>query len=479
MAELLTRLDLRGVAGGLDELLPAPGAIPEGPIDVVRDILGQVRRDGDTALRELTERLDGVRLDTFRVPPEEVRAALWAIPSELRAAFEVAHESIAAYHRTQLHPDGVHTHAGVTVRDRRQPVDRAGCYVPGGLAPLASTVLMTVVPARVAGVRTVVLCSPPGPDGTIAAPILAAAAIAGVDEVYRVGGAQAIAAMAYGTASIPPVDVIVGPGNVYVALAERLVAQEGVVGVPSSFPGPSEVAVVADDTTPVALAAIDLVVQAEHGPNGWAWLVTWSEAAATAIEAEVARITAASPRRDAITATLQRGGFSVVVDGPEQAMKVVNHVATEHLELMTADPEALLPLVRSAGAVFCGPWAPASVGDYLAGPNHVLPTARTARFASALRVDDFCKHLHVVTLDRPALVELAPHVVAMASAEGLAAHAASVEMRLAMEPPASELPAPDQPLAAVRPPASDPLAPNQEPTDQQPAAPQPAARVQL
>jgi histidinol dehydrogenase len=288
---------------------------------------------------------------------------------------------------------------------------------------------MTAVPARVAGVGSVVLCSPPGADGTIAAPILAAAAIAGVDEVYRVGGAQAIGAMAYGTASIPAVDVIVGPGNVYVALAERLVAQEGVVGVPSSFPGPSEVAVVADDTTPVALAAIDLVVQAEHGPNGWAWLVTWSEDAARAIEDEVARITAASPRREAITATLERGGFSVLVDGPEQAMDVVNHVATEHLELMSADPEALVPLVRSAGAVFVGPWAPASVGDYLAGPNHVLPTARSARFSSALRVDVFCKHLHVVSLGREALAGLAPYVVAMATAEGLGAHAASVQLR--------------------------------------------------
>jgi histidinol dehydrogenase len=288
----------------------------------------------------------------------------------------------------------------------------------------------------VAGVGTVVLCSPPGPDGMIAAPILAAAAIAGVDEVYRVGGAQAIAAMAYGTASIAPVDVIVGPGNVYVALAERLVAQDGVVGVPSSFPGPSEVAVVADETTPVALAAIDLVVQAEHGPNGWAWLVTWSETAAQAIEDEVARLTAASPRRDAITATLDRGGFSVLVDGPAQAMEVVNHVATEHLELMTADPESLVPLVRSAGAVFVGPWAPASVGDYVAGPNHVLPTARSARFSSALRVDDFCKHLHVVSLDREALAGLAPHVVAMANAEGLGAPAASVELRATLDQPA-------------------------------------------
>jgi histidinol dehydrogenase len=436
MAELLTRLDLRGATASLDELLPAPGAIPEGPMEVVRDILAQVRRDGDAALRDLTERLDGVRIDALRVSSGEIAAALESIPDGLRTAYQVAHEAITAYHRTQIHADGRHTHAGVTIRDRRQAVDRAGCYIPGGSAPLASTVLMTVVPARAAGVGAVVLCSPPGRDGTIAAPILAAAAISGVDEVYRVGGAQAIAAMAYGTASIPAVDVIVGPGNVYVALAERLVAQEGVVGVPSSFPGPSEVAVVADETTPVALAAIDLVVQAEHGPNGWAWLVTWSEEAARAIEAEVDRITALSPRRDAISATLARGGFSVLVDGPGRAMEVVNHLATEHLELMTADPEALVPLVRSAGAVFVGPWAPASVGDYLAGPNHVLPTARSARFSSALRVDDFCKHLHIVSLDRDALARLAPHVVAMANAEGLTAHAASVEIRGALHKPA-------------------------------------------
>ncbi len=288
---------------------------------------------------------------------------------------------------------------------------------------------MTAIPARVAGVGAVVLCSPPGPDGRIAAPTLAAAAIAGVDEVYRIGGAQAIAAMAYGTAEVPAVDVIVGPGNVYVATAERLVAQEGVVGVPSSFPGPSEVAVVADDTTPADWAAVDLVVQAEHGPGGWAWLVTWSEEAAEQIAKKVEELTAASPRKAEISATLARSGYVVLVDGPERAIDVVNVIAPEHLELVAPAAAARSEQVRNAGAVFCGPWAPASVGDYLAGPNHVLPTARTARFASALRVDDFCKHLHEVTLDEAALRSLAPHVVAMAEAEGLAAHADSVRLR--------------------------------------------------
>jgi histidinol dehydrogenase len=273
------------------------------------------------------------------------------------------------------------------------------------------------------------MCSPPGPDGRIASAVRAAAVIAGVDEVYRVGGAQAVAAMAYGTESIPAVDVIVGPGNRYVAIAERLVAGEGAVGVPSAFTGPSEVAVIADETTPVEFAAIDLVVQAEHGPDGLSYLITWSEDTADAICAEVGRLITVSPRHEEIAATLAKGGFCVLVDGPEQAAAVANAVAAEHLEIQSRDPEALVPLIRNAGAVFLGPWAPASVGDYVAGPNHVLPTARSARFGSALRVDDFCKHVHVVDVDRAGLIRLAPYVVAMAESEGLAAHADSVRIR--------------------------------------------------
>ncbi len=273
------------------------------------------------------------------------------------------------------------------------------------------------------------VCSPPGPDGRIASSILAAAAIAGVDEVYRVGGAQAIAALAYGTESVPAVDVIVGPGNRYVAIAERLVAGEGAVGVPSAFTGPSEVAVVADATTDPVHAAIDLVVQAEHGPDGLAYLITWSEEAATRIAREVAAITAASPRRAEIEATLSKGGYAVLVGGPDQAMAVANAIAAEHLEIMCADPESLVAQVRCAGAVFLGPLAPASTGDYAAGPNHVLPTARSARFGSALRVDDFCRHIHVVDVDQQGFDRLAPAVEALAVSEGLAAHADSVRLR--------------------------------------------------
>jgi histidinol dehydrogenase len=426
---MLKQLDLRGATGDLRAVLPAPDLIEDGPSASVREILAMVRAGGDAALRDLTERFDHVRIDDIRVPPAQVTAALGQIDPELREALEVAHANIVDYHREQLRPDIRHEKDGIVVREVRRPVDRAGLYVPGGRAPLASTVLMTAGPARVAGVGAVAMCSPPGPHGELSPAILAAAAIAEVDEVYMVGGAQAVGAMAYGTESVPAVDVIVGPGNRYVAIAERLVAGEGAVGVPSAFTGPSEVAVVADDSTPPEYAAVDLVVQAEHGPDGMAYLITWSPRAAERIGAEVDRIVAVSPRRQEIESTLATGGYAVLVDGPEQAMAVANAVAAEHLELLNEDPESLVPLIRNAGAVFLGPWAPASVGDYAAGPNHVLPTARSARFGSALRVDDFCKFIHLVDVDKSALDRLAPHVAAMARSEGLAAHADSVLIR--------------------------------------------------
>jgi histidinol dehydrogenase len=286
---------------------------------------------------------------------------------------------------------------------------------------------MCVTPARVAGVREVVLCTPPGPDGRVDDATLAAARIAGADELYRVGGAQAIAALAYGTDSIAPVDVIVGPGNRYVAEAEHQVAD--VVGVPSGIAGPSEVVVVAGPDTPAELAAVDLVVQAEHGPDGLAWLVTWSEEVAAAVTAEVSRLVAGSPRREDLEATLARGGIVALVDGPAEACAVANAVAPEHLELMTDDAEELLGSIESAGAVFVGASAPASFGDYLAGPNHVLPTNRSARFGSALRVDDFLRHVHAVSVSEKALEVLGPHVVTLAETEGLPAHAESVRVR--------------------------------------------------
>jgi histidinol dehydrogenase len=451
----LARLDLRNTTGSVRHLLPAPAATAaasqQDTGEAVRAILDQVRAGGDAAVRALTERFDGRAIGDLRVIDSEIKAALDDIPPALRTALEVAHGRIVDYHRTQLRPPIRHERDGITVRELAVPVDRAGLYVPGGRAPLASTVLMTAAPARVAGVAELAMCSPPGPDGAVPKAILAAAAIAGVDEVYRIGGAQAIAALAYGTETVPAVDVIVGPGNRYVAVAERLVAGEGAVGVPSAFTGPSEVVVVADGTTRREFAAVDLVVQAEHGPDGLAYLITWDEPTASAIDDEITRIAGASPRRAEIRATLERGGYAVLVDGPEQAMAAVNDIAPEHLELLTADPESLVPMVRCAGAVFVGGWAPASIGDYAAGPNHVLPTARSARFGSALRVDDFCKHIHVVDAGRSGLEALAPHVIALAESEGLPAHADSVRIRLTAESPTEGDEAGPDPAPRARP----------------------------
>jgi histidinol dehydrogenase len=393
----------------------------------VQTILAAVKERGDAAVRELTSKFDGVDLDDLQVPPAELEAALASIPPLLREALEAARGNILAFHREQVREDGKYERDGLEVREITRPVDRAGLYVPGGRAALISTVLMTALPARVAGVPEVVLCSPPGPDGNVDAGILAAAALAGVDEVYRVGGAQAIAAMAYGTDSIRAVDTIVGPGNIYVSVAKREVAGE--VGIPSAFAGPSEVVVVADDSVPPGYAAIDVIVQAEHGPDGLAWLITWDEAVADRVTAEVDRLVRESPRRGEIESTLDGGGYAVLVDGPEQAIDVSNAIAPEHLELLCGDADALVPLVRHAGAVFLGPYAPASVGDYMAGPSHVLPTYGSARFAGALRVDDFVKQLHVISVDEGGLARLAPHVAALAEAEGLPAHAESVRMR--------------------------------------------------
>ncbi|HEV3132470.1 MAG TPA: histidinol dehydrogenase [Acidimicrobiales bacterium] len=428
----LRRLDFRGFTGdrkALREALPRPTDEQERSSAPVAAIIGEVRGDGDAALRRLTEQFDGVQLDELRVPDEEIQAALRRVPSELQDALDVAHDRILAYHAHESGeaPIADFESGGIGVRHLVRPVGRAGCYAPGGRARYPSTVLMCAVPAQVAGVGSIVLCVPPGPDGRIDDATLAAAAVAGIHEVYRVGGAQAIAAMAYGTESIDPVDVIVGPGNRYVAEAKRQVS--GVVGVAAAFAGPSEVVVIAGPSTPTELAAIDLVVQAEHGPDGLAWLLTWSEAVADAVTAHVDRIVAGSPRRGDLEATLDAGGYVVMVDGAEQACAVANVVAPEHLELLTDDAESLVSRITSAGAIFVGTNSPASVGDYLAGPNHVLPTNRTARFASALRVDDFRRHIHAITVSEKALEVLGPHVVTLAETEGLPAHAESVRLR--------------------------------------------------
>lgn len=400
------------------------------PVAAVREILAEVRRDGDAALRRFSERFDGVTLQDIAVPAAEIAAAREAVAPEVLEALELARDRIAAHHRAQLRDEVAHDDGGVAIRSYARPVDRVGCYVPGGRAAYPSTLLMTAVPALVAGVEQVVVCVPPDSrTGAIDPTTLAAASVAGVTDVYAVGGAQAIGALAYGTETVPAVDVICGPGNRYVALAKAEVA--GTVGVAAAFAGPSEVVVIADDTVPARLAAIDVILQAEHGPDGLAWLITWDPAVADEVSRHIEELTAEADRRDDIAATLAEGGYAVVVDDPAAAVEVANIVAPEHLELMCADPESLVPLVRNAGAIFCGPASPASIGDYVAGPSHVLPTYGTARFASALTVDDFTKHHHVITVS-PRVYDdggLASAVATLADAEGLTAHAESVRMR--------------------------------------------------
>ncbi|MFV0257259.1 MAG: histidinol dehydrogenase [Acidimicrobiales bacterium] len=426
---MLHRLDLRGRGSGVVDDLPRPAIAGDGPRQVVREIIERVRSEGDPALVALTEEFDGVRLVDLTVAAEELDAAVAALAPELRAAIDTAIANVERFHQAQRSEPHVVDHGGVRIEAWARPVASAGLYVPGGRAAYPSTVIMTAVPARVAGVGRLALCVPPDRStGAVHPVVLAAARLAGVDEVHPVGGAQAIAALAYGTESIVAVDVIAGPGNVYVALAKQAVA--GDVGIAAAFAGPSEVVVVADDTAVADYAAIDLIVQAEHGPDGLAWLVTWDETVADAVCRAGERLLADETRAEEVRATIANGGYVALVDGPDDARAVVDAIAPEHLELMCRDAEAFGRQVANAGAIFCGNLAPASLGDYVAGPSHVLPTNGSARFSSALTVADFTKDHHLVTVQPEGLAGLGPDVIALASAEGLDAHARSISLRL-------------------------------------------------
>lgn len=424
---VLRRLDLRGADGDLAARLPRPDLSVDAPTEAVRELVAAVREGGDAAIRQLTERFDGVDLADPRVGSEALAAAWDGLDEATRRALQTAHDRVLAFHHAEAQARHEVTSDGITVTSIPQPVDRAGVYVPGGLAAYPSTVLMTALPARAAGVDDVVLCSPPGPNGALLPIVLAAAHLCGVTEVYRIGGVQAVVAMAHGTETIAPVDVIAGPGNIWVATAKQEVA--GSVGIASAFAGPSEIVVVADDTCPPTSAAVDVVLQAEHGPGGRAWLVTWDADYADAVDAAVAEIVERSPRRDETLATLEADGYLCLVDSPGDAIAVANGVAPEHLQLMCADAGRLVESVRHAGAVFMGQWGPASIGDYVAGPSHVLPTAGTARFSGALTVDDFQKRMHVIDVSKQGFDAVADAVVGLAEAEGLWAHAASVSER--------------------------------------------------
>lgn len=409
--------------------VPRPGTADE-PLEAVRAILDRVRAEGDQALVELTERFDGVRLDGLRVPEEEIEEAASAVSPALVQAFEEAAARIRAFAEHQaLRPWRAEVGGGL-IGENVFPIQRAGIHVPGFRATYPSSVLMCAVPAAVAGVPEVVLCTPPGPDGRVRAPTLAAARVAGVREVYRVGGAQAVAAMAYGTQSIRKVDAIVGPGNVYVALAKREVA--GMVQI-DSVAGPSEIAVVAGPEADPEVLAADLVAQAEHGPDGSFLLITWdvevAGATAKALEARLDRTAAPEELR----AALDAGCAAVLVAGPDEAIDALNRFAPEHAELIFEGAEEAVGGAARAGAVFVGPWSPVALGDYLAGTSHVLPTGGAARWAGGLRTSHFQKASAVIVHGRDSLTEALPHVRAFAAAEGLPNHARALEVRLGEE----------------------------------------------
>ena len=426
---MLARLDLRGYDGDLKvALMRAPEANDEHETIAARvaAIIERVRFGGDEALREYTQKFDGVTRQDLRVHADEIQSGLDAIDPDLRMALEFARDQILAYHEGQREHSGRHERNGVHVQELVLPVERAGLYVPGGRAAYPSTVLMTAIPAKIAGVPAVVLCVPPDQSGRVPASTLAAAAIAGVDELYCVGGAQAIAALAYGTESIAAVDVIVGPGNAYVAEAKRQVI--GTVGI-DSIAGPSEVVVIADGLREAQFVAADLLAQAEHGPGGSAILITWNVSLADEVDRQLDSLARSALRSDDVMSTLGTGGRIIIVDDVRHALEVSNAIAPEHLQLMCSNAAHAVSMVRNAGAVFVGEWAPAAIGDYVAGVNHVLPTGGTARFASALRVSTFQKVVHVVTMDEAALDRVGPYAATIADAEGLDAHAQSLRIR--------------------------------------------------
>jgi histidinol dehydrogenase len=400
----------------------------------VSAIIADVRARGDAALLDYTARFDRLTLtpDRLRITKAEIDAAVAGIAPGLMTALDIAATRIEAFHRRQLPDDlRIDDEAGLTLGMRWSPLDAVGLYVPGGTAAYPSSVLMNAIPARVAHVPRVAMCVP-SPDGTLNPLVLAAARRAGVSEIYRIGGAQAIAALAYGTATIAPVDRIVGPGNAYVAEAKRQVF--GRVGI-DAIAGPSEVVVLADASNDQRRVAVDLLAQAEHDAAAQAILITddpaFADAVADAVTAELPTL----PRAAIAGASWQAHGAIIVVRDWDESTALVNRLAPEHLQLMLPDPEAVFGRIRHAGAVFLGAWCPEAVGDYVAGPNHVLPTGRTARFASGLSVHDFLKRTTWVAADAAGLANVGPAAVALAEAEGLQAHARSIALRLRQNTP--------------------------------------------
>ncbi len=395
--------------------------------DTVANILEDIRARGDEAVKEYTLRFDRAQLDALEVPASEIDAAVDKTDPELLRVMRLAADNIREYHTKQLRHDYVITREnGAVLGQRVIPLERVGVYVPGGTASLASSVLMDCIPAKIAGVKEIIMCTPPAADGSILPSMLAAAKIAGVDRVFRVGGAQAIAAMAFGTASIPRVDKIAGPGNAYVNEAKRQVFGEVDIDM---IAGPSEILVVADEGCEARIVAADMLSQAEHGELSSAVLVTTSEKLAEEVSAELERQLELLPRGEIARVSIDEHGLIVITDTIENAVEIANVIAPEHLELCVDDPFSLLGKVRNAGSVFLGRNCPEPLGDYLAGTNHTLPTGGTARFSSPLSVDDFVKKMSFTYYTAKALESVSQDIRIFAEAEGLHAHGRSATIR--------------------------------------------------
>jgi len=412
---------------------PDPLSLTDGPSDVeraVREILSDLRARGDAALRELTLRFDRVDRASPRLTPREIAEAVGTLSDETRQTLEAAHQRIAAFARAQreaLRAVDIELGEGVRVGHRFLPVASAGCYVPGGRYPLPSTALMTIVPARVAGVPRIVACSPPGPDGVVHPLTVAAMILAGAQEIYCMGGVQAIGALAYGTETVPPVDVIVGPGNRYVVEAKRQVF--GRVGI-DLLAGPTEVCIIADHTADPATVAADLLAQAEHDVDAIAVLLTTDATVAEAVRRQVEDGLRRLPTAEVARTSWTRHGEVIVVGNLEEACTRANALAPEHLELHVVDPEPLIPRLTAYGTLFIGPFAGAVFGDYAAGPTHVLPTGRTARFSEGLWVGHFLRAAPFIRLSAAGAGRLAPVAMRFAELEGLPAHRDAARKRL-------------------------------------------------
>jgi len=399
----------------------------------VVEIVNEVQERGDRALADLTERFDGVRIGKVRVGADEIEKAGDQVPEKLKKALEIALENIAAFHHQELDRDlwMTETSPGVLAGQMVVPLDSVGAYVPGGRAAYPSSALMTVVPAKVAGIERVIVCTPPGKEGKVNPITLVAAEMAGADEIYRVGGVQAVSAMAFGTESIRPVQKIVGPGNIYVTAAKLLLRSTVEIDMPA---GPSEVLIIADYSAEPVVLASDMIAQAEHDPQSISVLVTDDEDLAIATRAEVEKQALEAARREIVKKSLERAAI-LVAESMEEAVAFSNNFAPEHLEIIVRDPMDVLGKIRNAGSVFLGPYTPVAAGDYASGTNHVLPTSGYARAFSGLNVDAFVKKITVQKISKEGLSLLKDAITILAEAEGLDAHAESVRKRLAKEKP--------------------------------------------